>query len=180
MDAVNLEEQAARQQLFTALYQKVFPAVAKYVAKCGGSFEEAKDVFQDALVSYYEKSRSADMTVNSSEGSYIYGISRYLWIRRYKEGNQTTRLDDSYAAHIAVETTLPVAEDKLLNFLETAGKRCMELLRAFYYDQLSMTRVAQLFGFSGTRSATVQKYKCIEKVRETVKQKALTYEDFLE
>ena len=111
MDAVNLEERAARQQLFTALYQKVFPAVAKYVAKCGGSFEEAKDVFQDALVSYYEKSRPADMTVNSSEGSYIYGISRYLWIRRYKEGNQTTRLDDSYAAHIAVETTSPVAED---------------------------------------------------------------------
>jgi hypothetical protein len=43
-----------------------------------------------------------------------------------------------------------------------------------------MVKVAQLFGFSGERSATVQKYKCIEKVRETVKQKALTYEDFLE
>jgi hypothetical protein len=42
-----------------------------------------------------------------------------------------------------------------------------------------MTQVAETFGFSGVRSATVQKYKCIEKVRETVKQKALTYEDFL-
>ncbi|NOW97730.1 RNA polymerase sigma factor [Mucilaginibacter sp. SG564] len=180
MDAVNLEEQVAeRQQLFITLYQKVFPAVARYVSKCGGSFDEAKDVFQDALLSYYEKSRSANADIKSSEGAYIYGTARYLWIKRYKEGQQTTQLDDS-ATDLAVETIVPLADDKLLNFLETAGKRCMELLRSFYYDQLPMTKLAQLFGFSGVRSATVQKYKCIEKVRESVKQKALTYEDFLE
>jgi RNA polymerase sigma factor (sigma-70 family) len=180
MDVVILEEQAARQQLFTTLYQKVFPAVAKYVSKCGGSFDEAKDVFQDALVSYYEKSHTADVAINSSEGAYIYGTARYLWIKRYKQGSQTTPLDDSSAVSIIAETEAAPSEDKLLHFLETAGKRCMELLRSFYYDNLPMTRVAQLFGFSGVRSATVQKYKCIEKVRETVKQKALTYEDFLE
>ena len=181
MDAVNLEELVAeRQQLFITLYQKVFPAVARYVSKCGGSFDEAKDVFQDALLNYYEKSRSANADIQSSEGAYIYGTARYLWIRRYKEGQQTTQLDDSTAEDIAGETIIPLANDKLLNFLETAGKRCMELLRSFYYDQLPMTKLAQLFGFSGERSATVQKYKCIEKVRESVKQKALTYEDFLE
>ncbi|MEN0052297.1 MAG: sigma-70 family RNA polymerase sigma factor [Mucilaginibacter sp.] len=178
MDTVNLQEQAARQQLFIALYQKVFPAVAKYVSKHGGSFDEAKDVFQDALLSYYEKSRS--IAINSSEGAYIFGTARYLWIQRYKEGNKTTQLDDSFTESIGNQTETAPAEDKLLNFLETAGKRCMELLRSFYYDQLPMARVAQLFGFSGVRSATVQKYKCIEKVRETVKQKALRYEDFLE
>ncbi|WP_183557110.1 RNA polymerase sigma factor [Mucilaginibacter sp. SP1R1] len=180
MDADNLEEQAARQQLFITLYQKAFPAVAKYVCKHGGSFDEAKDVFQDALLNYYEKSRGSNTTINNSEGAYIYGTARYLWIKRYKEGNLSAPMDNSNTANIAVETTIPFAEDKLLTFLETAGKRCMELLRSFYYDQLPMTRVAQLFGFSGVRSATVQKYKCIEKVRETVKQKALTYEDFLE
>ena len=178
MEAVNLEEQDARQQLFITLYQKVFPAVAKHVAKCGGSFDEAKDVFQDALVNYYEKSRSAGAQINSSAGAYIYGTARYLWIKRYKDNSQTTPLVNAH--DVAVETTLPIVQDKLLSFLETAGKRCMELLRAFYYDQLPMAKIAPLFGFSGVRSATVQKYKCIEKVRETVKQKTLTYEDFLE
>ncbi|MDN3549455.1 RNA polymerase sigma factor [Mucilaginibacter aquaedulcis] len=180
MDTVNLQEQATRQQLFIALYQKVFPAVAKYVSKHGGSFDEARDVFQDALLSYYEKSRSATITINSSEGAYIYGMARYLWIKRYKEGNRNAQLDDNYATGIVDQVNTVLAEDKLLIFLETTGKRCMELLRSFYYDQLPMSKVAQLFGFSGVRSATVQKYKCIEKVRETVKQKALTYEDFLE
>jgi len=55
----------------------------------------------------------------------------------------------------------------------------MDLLRSFYYDELPLNDIAETYGFSGIRSATVQKYKCLEKVRETVKEKALTYEDFL-
>lgn len=45
----------------------------------------------------------------------------------------------------------------------------MQLLIAFYYDGLSMQDMARRFGFSGTRSATVQKHKCLEKVRAEVK-----------
>ena len=56
----------------------------------------------------------------------------------------------------------------------------MELLRSFYYDQQPLTDIAGKFGFSGVRSATVQKYKCLEKVRETIKERSLTYEDFID
>ncbi len=56
----------------------------------------------------------------------------------------------------------------------------MELLKSFYYDQLPLADAATLFGFSGVRSATVQKYKCLEKVRESIKEKSLIYEDFLD
>jgi hypothetical protein len=66
-----------------------------------------------------------------------------------------------------------------MHFLETTGKKCMELLRSFYYDNVPLADAAKLFGFSGVRSATVQKYKCLEKIRETIKQRSLTYEDFL-
>ena len=180
MDAVKLQEQAARrQELFIGLYKQVFPAVAKYVARCGGSFDEAKDVFQDALLNYYEKTGQAGLSVNNSDGAYIYGTARYLWIKRYKEGGKTLPLNEADVVNTVEDTTAIPDDDKLLSFLATTGKRCMELLRSFYYDKLPMAQVAETFGFSGVRSATVQKYKCIEKVRDTVKQKALTYEDFL-
>jgi predicted DNA-binding protein YlxM (UPF0122 family) len=78
------------------------------------------------------------------------------------------------------EQSEPQAQhDRLLHFLERSGKQCMELLTAFYYDKLSMQRIAARFGFSGERSATVQKYKCLEKVRTAVHQKNMQYDDFL-
>jgi hypothetical protein len=43
-----------------------------------------------------------------------------------------------------------------------------------------MKQIAGLFGYSGERSVTVQKYKCLEKVRDTIKQNALHYEDFID
>jgi len=54
----------------------------------------------------------------------------------------------------------------------------MRLLNAFYYEKLNMDEIAIRFGFSGKRSATVQKFKCLGKVRQVVRRKSLQYEDF--
>ncbi|HEX3385741.1 MAG TPA: sigma-70 family RNA polymerase sigma factor, partial [Mucilaginibacter sp.] len=81
---------------------------------------------------------------------------------------------------LEMEEEIEPSESKILSFLQTAGKKCMDLLRSFYYEELPLADIAETFGFSGARSATVQKYKCLEKVRETVKEKALTYEDFVD
>jgi len=43
-----------------------------------------------------------------------------------------------------------------------------------------MKDVSEKFGFSGERSATAQKFKCLEKIRSVVKQKSLSKEDFYE
>ena len=49
LEVGNIESLSAqREELFISLYKKAFPLVARYVSKMGGSFDEAKDVFQDA------------------------------------------------------------------------------------------------------------------------------------
>jgi len=166
-----------REKLFIALYKSAFPSVARYISKMGGSFDEAKDIFQDALVIYYEKAAAATFSINTNEKAYLTGISKHLWLKKFRDNNHTTPID-GFDVTIDADEDQP-SESKLMHFLETTGKKCMELLRSFYYDQLPLKDAAKLFGFSGIRSATVQKYKCLEKVRETIKQKSLTYEDFL-
>lgn len=168
-----------REQLFSKLYQSAFPAVAAYVSKMGGSFDEAKDVFQDALISYYEKVLVNSTDINTTENGYLFGTARHIWLQRYRAKSREQRLDADNDFTDAEDATQP-STNKLLGYLATAGKRCMNMLKAFYYDKLDAEDIATTFGYSGIRSATVQKYKCLEKVRDTVKQKALQYEDFIE
>lgn len=168
-----------REQLFMHLYKKAFPAAAKYIRKMGGSFDDAKDVFQDALVIYYEKVVAAKAPVNTTDVAYLLGISRHLWLKKNRESSKLQPMDDILTDFVEIEEDAPSAR-KLLHYLETSGQKCMDMLKAFYYDKLPVKDIATLFGYSGERSATVQKYKCLEKVRDTVKQKALCYEDFLE
>jgi DNA-directed RNA polymerase specialized sigma24 family protein len=161
----------------TQLYLKGFPVVARYVARRGGTMDEAKDVFQDALIILYEK-HADGLTLNATQQAYLMGIAKHLWLRRFEANNRYEPLTDQ---DIYEDDTLTELSGKrILNFLQTAGKRCLELLSSFYYEKQNMTEIAGQFGYSSTHSATVQKYKCLEKVRDTVKQKQLTYEDFLE
>ncbi len=167
---------ATREELFISLYKKAFPAVAKYVSRLGGSLDEAKDLFHDALIVYYEKMISAKLTAEN-DTAYLVGISKNLWLKRYRGGSSHVTLDNF---DLSIDEEENLSESRLMHFLEIAGKKCMELLRSFYYDQLPLNDIAAQFGFSGVRSATVQKYKCLEKARETIKEKALTYDDFME
>lgn len=167
---------ADRKQALTVLYKKVFPVVARYVSKRGGSFDEAKDIFHDALINWYEKN-NADASTAKNNIAYIVGTAKHLWLKRCREDSHLSALENT---DIADEIYSETSSTRLLNFLERAGKKCMELLISFYYDNLPLTDIAGKFGYSGVRSATVQKYKCLEKVREFIKQKALTYDDLVD
>ncbi|MEO8886816.1 MAG: sigma-70 family RNA polymerase sigma factor [Mucilaginibacter sp.] len=164
-----------RQKLFIQLYKTAFPAIAKYISRLGGTADEAKDVFQDVLIIYYEK--MVAQALPEKDIAYMVGTSKNLWLQRYRENNRQVSLDSIDIPASEAETP---ADKRLLNFLAVAGKKCMDLLKSFYYDQSPAAELAQQFGYSGVRSVTVQKYKCLEKVRETVKQKSLTYADFME
>jgi len=169
-----------REQFFMALYKKAFPAVAKYVSKMGGSFDEAKDIFQDALVIYYEKIVTKSIALQTNEQAYLVGIAKHLWSKRFKDNQHYTQFDNLAEFDFVEDEDSQPSPARLMHYLETAGQKCMEILKAFYYDNLPVNTIAGLFGYSGTRSATVQKYKCMEKVRETIKEKSLAYEDFIE
>ncbi|MFD0751300.1 RNA polymerase sigma factor [Mucilaginibacter calamicampi] len=166
-----------REIFFLGLYKKGFPAVARYVAKMGGDLNQAQDIFQDTLIIYYEKVTSEQVHAVVNEKAYLLGIAKKLWLQHYKFNSKNQPLGDCDIPFTADEQP---ASGKLMHYLETAGKKCMQLLKACYYDALPLSDVVNLFGYSGTHSATVAKYKCLEKVRETVKQRSQTYADFIE
>jgi DNA-directed RNA polymerase specialized sigma24 family protein len=172
-----LKSAADREAFFIGLYKKAFPAVARHVSRMGGSLPQAQDIFQDALVIYYEKLQASADNVRVSEKAYLLGIAKHLWSQAYKADSKNQPLAGVDFEAVADERP---ATQKLMHYLETAGQKCMELLKAYYYDHLPAGDVATLFGYSGVRSATVAKYKCLEKVRDTVKQNSLSYADFIE
>jgi hypothetical protein len=103
-----------------------------------------------------------------------------LWYRKHNK--------DKYYSLSVIENEFEIPEDyfptanskRLLNFLKIAGKRCLDLLRAFYFQQKPVNEIANELDYSNEHSVSVQKYKCLEKVRNVVKEKSLAYDDFTE
>lgn len=169
-----------REQAFLELYQTCFPSVQKQLLRYGASLEDAKDIFQDTLIVFYEKVVQQELASIQSIEAYLCGIARHLW---FKKRPVKHLLPLEQVEGIAIPEDFyekKPMQSRIARFLALAGQRCMRLLQAFYYHQQPLREIAEEFDFRNTRSATVQKYKCLEKVRAQVKIKKAQYEAIVE
>lgn len=160
------------------LYKSAFPNTAKFVSSKGGSFDDAKDIFQEALVIFLGRRSDKKFILHDSAEAYILGIAKHLWYHKFKHDIKNDSLDN--LADIAIPSDASPNTRKLINLLEKTGKKCLDLLTAFYFENLSITKISYRFGYGSVHSASVQKFKCMEKIRNTIKEKSLRHEDFIE
>ena len=177
---VPAQQITTNRESFESLYQRAFPRVAKFISKMNGSFVDAKDLFHDALVIYYEKRNDGNFEITTTEEAYVLGIVRHLWVRKFKRDIKNISLEDVDGNITFNELEDKPNENKLLQLLERTGKKCLELLTAFYYEEKSLREIGKTLSYQSEHSTAVQKYKCLEKMRDTVQEKAMHYEDFLE
>lgn len=161
-------------------YLRLFPSAAQIVHRLGGSLEDAKDIFHDALIIFHEILQ-VRKEIHSSNQAYIIGIVKHLAIRKFKQNKHLCSLNEM-ESHIKIPDDFypSVNDKKLMRFLEKAGKKCMDLLQTFYHSMLPAREIAARFGYANEHSLSVQKYKCLDKLKAIVKQKSLEYDDFLE
>ncbi len=167
-----------REKEMKTLYLEVFPMVARYLQRHGADADMARELFQEALLIYYEQIYLGGEQPRSSKKAYLFGIARNLWRKSLVTPHAQQNLKEALV--IAEEDELKPSQSRLLAYLQFAGQKCLDLLTAFYYDQCTMRDLAVRFGYRSERSATVQKYKCLEKVRDAVKLNGQQYEDFFE
>lgn len=177
METIEGPRALSRERRIEGWYEELFPTVCSYIQKRGGELDNAKELFQEALVIYYEKHAKTGFLPEKVEEAYIMGIIKKLWLRMNSDKKEMTSIQDLELEE--PEKPVELQTKKLLMFLEATGRKCMELLQSFYYDGLNMKEMSERHGYGSERSVTVQKYKCLEKVRNEVKQRALGYEDFL-
>lgn len=164
--------QQDREAAFRRIYREAFPKVARLIARRNGSLEEAKDVFHESLITLFEKCQTEELRISGSVISYVIGMCRNQYANYLRKKVKEINVDDFSENEYPMEEEEEEADKiSLLQYLEKAGQKCLDLLQAVYYFRYSMQEVADEFGFRTVRSATVQKYKCMERVRNEVAKK---------
>lgn len=171
-DAVIIEliREGRDQRAFAKLYT-YFPQVRRLVRANGGSSDDARDVFQDALIIFHRKARSADLVLTCSIGTYLYSVSRNVWREELRRRNAVlTRWEQPDIPEEETDLTALLARegDHLLaeKALATLGEKCLEVLKRFYIARDSLLDIARSLGFAGEGAAKTRKYKCLEEARK--------------
>ena len=166
---------ADRTRTLTRLYQRTFPMVRRHVLERGGTTQDAKDVFQDALIVFYEKTVSSQLTLTSSVSTYLVGVCRHLWQQELTRRKRLP-LSELDEAHEQLSDTVEAVEAEpapalaVLEYVAKLGEKCQRILLSFYYFQQPLEQIAAENNYASIRSATVQKFKCLERLRKAVRQ----------
>ncbi|QSE96851.1 RNA polymerase sigma factor [Fulvivirga lutea] len=159
------------------LYKKYYRMMTQMVMKNSGTEQEAKDIYQEALVVFWQKSISGNLTLTSKISTYIYSICQNLW---RKELDRKRRLSSEEKDSVEYQEHDKEERAKLINeCINQMGDTCRKVLMYYYFDGLSMQDIADKLGFANTNTAKTKKYKCKQKLDELVKS-LYSEKDFLD
>lgn len=132
-----------------------------------GTEEEARDIYQDALIVFWQKATSGKLVMTSKISTYIYSICQNLW---RKELDRKKRLSNEEKDVAVVLDTETEERNKIVaKCIDQLGETCKKVLMYYYFEEMSMQDIADKLGFANTDTAKTKKYKCKKKLDDLVK-----------
>jgi RNA polymerase sigma factor (sigma-70 family) len=166
---------AIRQQDSMALrsvYKTYFPMILYFVTNNNGTEQEAKDIYQEAVIVLYENIQQPDFQLTCKIKTYLYSVCRRLWLKRIAEkGKYIGRIDD-FESFIPLEDERQEMDERENQFkvmrqaLVLLGEPCRTIMEDFFIHNLSMQQITDKMGYTNTDNAKNQKYKCLMRLKK--------------
>jgi len=160
-----------REKTLAYLYARTYPAVLHHVKERQGQEEDAKDLLQDAMILFFEKMVHDQLVLTAAPATYLVAICKNRW-RQEREKRSRQMPFSTEHSQVAEETVAPEAAatgSSLLEYVNRLGEKCQDILVRFYYFGQRLEQIAADHGYRSIRSATVQKFKCLERLRKAVR-----------
>jgi RNA polymerase sigma factor (sigma-70 family) len=154
------------------LYKSHFTMIQHFVLNNNGSFDDARDLFQEAMITLYEKVQSDSFVLSCQIKTYLFSICKNLWLKRLQQMGKYSAPLSTEEESIAVEADLEAFQKKDAAFtimnraLNSLGEPCKSLLEGYYLNKKGMQELAEDFGYTNADNAKNQKYKCLMRLKK--------------
>jgi len=154
------------------IYKDNYSIIQQLVINNNGTEDDARDVFQEALIVLYQNAKSENFHLNCQIKTYLYSVCRRLWLKKLQYNKRFEVLVDNKEEIVPVEEDFEVHEklDKQYGVMKLAmgkiGEPCKSLLEAFYVHHKNMQDIASFFGYTNADNAKNQKYKCLMRLKK--------------
>lgn len=154
------------------LYQQNYAMVQAFVINNNGTADDARDLFQEAMILLFEKAGSGNFELNCKIKTYLYSVCRRLWLKRLQQASRYGTAVENLEEVIPVDEDLEEQEERNEAFLQMEkamlhlGEPCKSLLEAYYVHKKQMIEIAEHFGYTNADNAKNQKYKCLMRLKK--------------
>jgi len=158
------------------IYKQHYNMVQALILSNSGYPDDARDIFQEAMIVLFEKVKSGSFELNCQLKTYLYSVCRRLWLKRLSQLQRNSVEVEGLMETVPVEDEIEKHEQLNLDFqimdqsLNSLGEPCRSLLKAYYLEMKNMVEIAADFGYTNADNAKNQKYKCLMRLRKIFSQ----------
>lgn len=156
------------------VYKENFPAIKKHIINNSGNDQDAKDIFQDAIVIVYNKTKEDDFSLNCDFSTYLYSICKLLWLKELRE-NKDLHTDEKEIEKLLSYQNVNHEDNVIYDrysvyhkYIKKLGYDCQKVLRLFY-DGVSPKEIAKIMGYKNEHIIRSKKFRCKERLMKWIK-----------
>ncbi len=166
--------QKGDSQVLAKLYKMYYPRIATMVKSNSGSEDDARDLFQDAMMVLFSKSKNPDFELRSALYTFLYSVARNLWLKKLRniKGQGITirddmELRDDSNENEQQELLLEARRQLFRKKFRDLGTGCQDILKLSMAGKKIPEIVAKL-NLSSELYARQKKFKCKSQLTKLV------------
>lgn len=148
------------------LYKQHFSMMSRLIKKNSGSEDDAKDIYQDAIIVFWEKITSGDFVLSSKISTYLYSVCFNLWRKELERRKKLS--SQEVEGSVELDTNTEERVQAIRRCIDKLSETCQSVLKLYYFDNLQMSEIAQKLNFSNADTAKTKKYKCKKELDKLV------------
>ena len=154
------------------LYKTHYPMISHFVLSNSGTEDEAKDIYQEGIIIFFEKVRQDNFVLSCQIKTFLYSVCRRLWLKSLSRKSRNAGKVEDFEEYIPSYSEDAQADEEEAKFslmseaLKQLGEPCRTLIEDFYIQNLSMQDIAEKFGYTNPDNAKNQKYKCLMRLKK--------------
>ena len=119
------------------IYKHHFNMIQSLVINNSGTPDDAKDVFQEALIVLYEKVRLGTFELNCQLKTYLYSVCKRLWLKRLQQSSRYFISEIETEPTVSIEVDMAEHEKRDADYelmnkaIVNLGEPCKSLLEAY-------------------------------------------------
>lgn len=165
-------------EALTIIYKKHKEYCFNFMKTMFDDMDEIYDIYQDAVIVFYEKVISPSFNLSCSIQTYLNSICRNQVLLRLKKRNKQAFMrintgDEDFLENITdwyddsdrIKNERVTILEVILTEMKESASKCYEILVRFFYQNQSMEKIADCMEYTNASNAKNQKFRCQEKLK---------------
>lgn len=156
----------------SVIYKTYFSMILHFVNQNNGSEQEAKDIYQEAIIVLYENAQQPQFELTCKIKTYLYSVCRRLWLKRIAEKGKFIGKIEDFESFISLDDDRTELDERERQFLvmktslDQLGEPCRTIMEDFFIHNMSMQQITDKMGYTNPDNAKNQKYKCLMRLKK--------------